>query len=305
MQVLQKNSISRKRGVMKKEDLPPYHELFELPEGESPKDFPPPENFAAIKLWVKRFGSSGLEECPRPWLLSEIPDRASFFDMFGGGRYEIEGRRLNGTFYARRTLMLVGDPKPLVPRSPSETQAAPAPAPSSGFSGSGLPGELPKDPMSLLIVVMMQNAERAEQRAERAAVAAAQQAQTQATMAIENMKLLATIFGGQRSGTDPVVAQALGHMTDLVKSQLQTTQAPAAAQRTVEEELKRATDLISLAKKVSPSESPEKFTDIVKEVLGLIPPELAQQVVAGLTNGGNGVPMAPQVVENVIVDPVG
>jgi len=259
---------------------------------------------------VKRYGPNGIEECPRPWLLSEIPDRASFFDIFGGGRYEVEGRTLGGQFYARRTFVLVGDPKPLVPRSPSETQAPQAPvAQSNGFSmpaGDNVSQMIAaaKDPMSLLIVVMMQNAERAEQRAERQAAAAAQQAQAQATMAIENMKLIATVLGGQRSGTDPAVAQAFGHMTELVRAQISSSAQPAAPQRTVEDEIKRAQELISLAKKMSPSETPEKFADIVKELLGIIPPELVQNVLASL-GGANGAVQAPLPVEGVVSGPVG
>jgi hypothetical protein len=202
-----------------KSELPPYHELFELEEGKTPKEFPPPQNFSAVKMWVKRFGPNGHEECPRPWLLSEIPDRATFYDIFGGGRYEIEGRRLDGTFYARRTLMLVGDPKPLVPKSAQETAppAAPPAAP-GGFSIPGMGGMgdafamASGNPMALLILIMMQNADRAEQRAER-----------QAQMSIENMKVIASMFGGQnRPGTDPAVAQAFGHVTDLLRAQIQT-----------------------------------------------------------------------------------
>lgn len=295
---------------MKRDDLSPYHELFELEEGKSAKDFPPPPNFNAVYFWVKRLGGAhGPEEDPHPHLLADIPDRATFFQVFGGGNYVLDARYCDagrkGQFYARRSFTIAGPPKPLVPSEVNEPEIPAHAQGSSGFSGGGLPGDLPKDPMSLLIVVMMQNAERAEQRAERQAVAAAQQAQTQATMAIENMKLLATVFGGQRQGTDPVVAQALGHMTDLVKSQLQTTAAPAVAQRTVEEELKRATDLISLAKRISPTESPEKFTDIVKEILQIVPPELAQSVAASLMGGGNGVTQAPQIADVIVGESLG
>lgn len=269
----------------KKENLPPYHELFELPEGESPDDFPPPPNFQAIKLWVKRFGPNGLEECPRPWLLSEVPDRASFFDMFGGGRYEVEGRTLEGRFYARRTFVLVGDPKPLVPKAPNETPQ-PAQAQANGF---GLPtggGDMASmfaaasgNPMALLFLVMMQNGDRAEARAER-----------QASQSIEMFKALAAVMGGQqRQQTDPAVAQVFGSMTEIMKAKILEQQAPAqqaAPPRSVEEEFKRAKDLLELARKMNPDEKPEKIVDIIKEILPIVPPGMLQGLLAPAANGG-------------------
>lgn len=285
----------------KKEELPPYHELFELPEGVAPKDFPPPPNFAAIKLWVKRYGPNGIEECPRPWLLSEIPDRASFFDIFGGGRYEVEGRTLGGQFYARRTFVLVGDPKPLVPRSSSET-AQPQPQAQPGtfdaFGGQaqgagGMTGAFQMangNPMALLFLIMMQNSDRAEARAER-----------QAVQSVEMMKTIATMFGGgQRQATDPAVAQVFGSVTELLKQQIAVThQPPVQAQRSVEEEFKRAQDLLSLARKMNPDEKPERIVDIIKEILPLVPPGL----VEGLVKSAGG---AGALVDNgIVVGPVG
>ncbi|HEU5479831.1 MAG TPA: hypothetical protein VFU90_08375 [Candidatus Tumulicola sp.] len=270
----------------KKEELPPYHELFELPEGETPQTFAPPPNFSAIKLWVKRFGPNGLEECPRPWLLSEIPDRASFFDMFGGGRYEVEGRTLGGQFYARRTFVLVGDPKPLVPRSASEDKPAAAPA-AGGFSmPTGGGGDMASmfaaasgNPMALLFLVMMQNADRAEQRADR-----------QANQSVEMFKAIATIMGGQSRGTDPAIANVFGSMTELVKAGIQQRPAEQPAQKhlTVEEEIARAKQLIELARKTNPDEKPERIVDILKEIVPMIPPQVFQgllQPVAGAANG--------------------
>jgi hypothetical protein len=292
--------------TIKKDDLPPYHELFELPEGESAKDFPPPPNFNAIKVWISRYGGpNGVTKCPRPFLLSEIPDMMAFHDMFGGGRYSVEGRTLGGQFYARRDFVLDGAPKPLI-----QSEGSPEPPPpthtAQGVAISGMGGELPKDPMSLLIVVMMQNAERAEQRAERQATLQAQQAQQQAQMAIENMKLIATVLGGQRAGTDPAVAQAFGSMTELVKAQISVAHAPqpVAPQRSVEEEMKRAQDLLSLAKKIAPSETPEKFGDILKELFAIVPPEVVQSAAASLLQGGNGVAVVQQAPP-LLVEPVG
>jgi hypothetical protein len=267
----------------KEKNLPPYHELFELPEGETPDDFPPPPNFQAIKLWVKRFGPNGLEECPRPWLLSEVPDRASFFDMFGGGRYEVEGRTLEGRFYARRTFVLVGDPKPLVPKAPNETAQPQAAAPT--IPGMGTTGDVfamaNGNPMALLFMVMMQNADRAEARADR-----------QATQSIEMFKAMATMVGGQRQQTDPAVAQVFGSMTEIMKAKIlesSTPAQPAAQPRSVEEEFKRAKDLLELARKMNPDEKPEKIVDIIKELLPLVPPQLIQGLVQPAANGTTAV----------------
>lgn len=303
----------------KKDELPPYHELFELPEGESPKDFPPPTNLNAVKVWIVRYGGpNGIEKCPRPYLLAEIPDMLSFHNMFGGGRYQVEGRYTGegktGQFYARRDFVLSGDPKPLIMSDPSAPQtAAPSAAASGGSSGFSFGGDgmaqalQAKDPMSLIILMMMKDAERAEARAERQAQLQAQQAQAQSTMAIENMKLIATVLGGQRAGTDPAVASAFANMTDLVKTQLAVTHAPAPAQpqRSVEEEMKRAQDLLSLAKKMAPTESTEKFTDIVKELLQIVPPELAQSVAASLMGGNGAAARAPAQIVEGVVGPVG
>jgi hypothetical protein len=278
----------------KKEDLPPYHELFELPEGESPNDFPPPPSFAAIKVWVKRYTASGVEEAPRPYLLSEIPDRVSFYEMFGGGRFEVEGRTLGGQFYARRSFTIAGDPIPFVkPPTAASTAAAPA-VPNLGGSLSDALAMAGRDPHSLLIMIMMQNAERAEARADR-----------QAMQSVEMFKAMAVLMGGQNRGTDPAIANVFGSMTELVKAGMQQRppEQPVQKALTVEEEIARAKQLIELARKMNPDEKPERIVDILKEIVPMIPPQVFQgllQPVAGAAPAGNGI-----VVEQVAGGSVG
>jgi len=267
---------------MKKEknELPPYHELFELEEGKTPQEFAPPPNFQSIKVWVTRFGGpNGIEKCPRPWLLAEIPSMVDFHNMFGGGRYSIEGRTLGGQFYARREFVLAGVSKPLI-LSDAAQQAAPAAAPGALPTIGGSMGDAiamaGRDPQSLLIMIMMQNAERAEARADR-----------QAMQSVEMFKAIATLMGGQNRGTDPAIANVFGSMTELVKAGMQQRAPEQQTQKplTVEDEFRRAKDLLELARKMNPEEKPEKIVDIIKELLPLVPPDIIRGLMAPAANG--------------------
>jgi hypothetical protein len=266
---------------MKKEktELPPYHELFELPEGTTPQEFPPPPNFQSIKVWVTRFGGpNGIEKCPRPWLLAEIPSMVDFHNMFGGGRYSIEGRTLGGQFYARREFVLAGASKPLILSDASQPEAKPAPGtlPAVGANLGDALAMAGRDPQSLLIMIMMQNAERAEARADR-----------QAMQSVEMFKAMAVLMGGQNRGTDPAIANVFGSMTELVKAGMQRTPEQPQAQKplSVEDEFRRAKDLLELARKMNPEEKPEKIVDIIKELLPLVPPDIIRGLMQPVANG--------------------
>lgn len=277
-----------------KNELPPYHELFELEEGKTPQEFAPPPNFQSIKVWVTRFGGpNGIEKCPRPWLLAEIPSMVDFHNMFGGGRYSIEGRTLGGQFYARREFVLAGASKPLILSDVGPT------APTATATAGALPGNMGdtlamagRDPQSLLIMIMMQNAERAEARADR-----------QAMQSVEMFKAIATLMGGQNRGTDPAIANVFGSMTELVKAGMQRAPEQPQTQKplSVEDEFRRAKDLLELARKMNPEEKPEKIVDIIKELLPLVPP----QVIQGLLQPANGGAAAGIVVEQVAGGSVG
>lgn len=281
-----------------KNELPPYHELFELEEGKTPQEFAPPPNFQSIKVWVTRFGGpNGIEKCPRPWLLAEIPSMVDFHNMFGGGRYSIEGRTLGGQFYARREFVLAGVSKPLILSDaggqPTATSTTPAGAmPGMGGSMGDAIAMAGRDPQALLFMIMMQNAERAEARADR-----------QAMQSVEMFKAIATLMGGQNRGTDPAIANVFGSMTELVKAGMQRAPEPAQSQKplSVEDEFRRAKDLLELARKMNPEEKPEKIVDIIKELLPLVPP----QVIQGLLQPANGGAAAGIVVEQVAGGSVG
>lgn len=274
-------------------ELQPYHELFELPEGKTSQEFPPPPDFHSIKVWVTRFGGpNGMEKCPRPWLLSEISGMLAFHDMFGGGRYMIEGKTLGGQFYARREFVLAGASKPLIlsdaaqPTAPTATAAGALP----GNMGDAL-AMAGRDPQSLLIMIMMQNAERAEARADR-----------QAMQSVEMFKAIATLMGGQNRGTDPAIANVFGSMTELVKAGMQRAPVEPQAQKplSVEDEFRRAKDLLELARKMNPEEKPEKIVDIIKELLPLVPPQVIQGLLQPANGGAAGV-----VVDQVVGGSVG
>jgi hypothetical protein len=274
-------------------ELSPYHELFELPEGKTSQEFQPPPDFQSIKVWVTRFGGpNGMEKCPRPWLLAEIPGMLDFHNMFGGGRYMIEGKTLGGQFYARREFVLAGASKPLIfsdvsPAAPTATAAGALPGDMAG--ALAMAG---RDPQSLLIMIMMQNAERAEARADR-----------QAMQSVEMFKAIATLMGGQNRGTDPAIANVFGSMTELVKVGMQRAPDQPQTQKplSVEDEFRRAKDLLELARKMNPEEKPEKIVDIIKELLPLVPP----QVIQGLLQPANGGAAAGVVVEQMASGSVG
>ncbi len=148
--------------VVDKEKAPVrFHPLFEPEDGVSSEDFAP-EPFAAIL--VARLETSGRVRVPRRFSPDELPDLDAVFARFGGGVYELEARRADGTIYARRMRTLPGASKALVDSSTVPDAPAAAAAPTSperaplvagGVDGSPL-GMLAGrvDPMVLLLLHM-------------------------------------------------------------------------------------------------------------------------------------------------------
>lgn len=267
---------------MKKLDNRPFHPLFLPKEGDA--DFAPPSDFDSVSIFITRFSANGPEEAPRDYLLSEIPNRQTLFEMFGGGRYELEARTNLGQFYARRGLSLAGPSKPLVAPPPKdETQPSPG-APNDlgaiagmmGGQGGGAVAALASgNPMALLMMVLLQQGERAEARAER-----------QAMQSIETLKVMATMFGGNRSGTDPAIASVFASMTDLVKSQHQAASAPQqlAPQQTIDQEIERATKIVKLVRSMDPKAKEESLGEFIKELMPHVQPFLPL-IFGGGANG--------------------
>jgi hypothetical protein len=106
---------------------------------------------------VRRYGPNGPVDHQRVWPAAELMGEDDIFSMFGGGSYELVGRKAMpngspGNIVRKRRLMLEGDPKPFTgeaPGSRGEALAVAAPA---------------HDPMAGFLAIMAE--ERRERRAE-------------------------------------------------------------------------------------------------------------------------------------------
>jgi hypothetical protein len=250
----------------------PYHELFELPEGTSPEDFQPIAP-GDIKIGVTRYDTDGATRAHRKYSGAELTNLERLHAMFGRGYYELEARRVDGTFYARRTFKIEGDPPrplnpptdhqanglpavPIVPGMPQPATLAPADA--GAFTGG---------PFQMMMV-MMQN------------LFGMMMAQQQ-----NSTTLLAAVLGKQQQGTDPAVAAALASVTELAKTRLEVTasQSTPSTPATPEQEIARMQAMIDLAKKLSPTTPPETITQQIKELWPIVGPTVGpifQQIAA-------------------------
>jgi len=307
------NPKKRSGNVLEHEEtIRPFHPLFRPKEGDSLEDFSPPTDFESYFMIIARTGGvNGPEEAPREYTLAEIPDRETLVAMFGGGRYELEARTAKGQFYARRWLQIDAPSKPFVMQTPKEeTQQQPAGdlGALAGLAGAPGGGNLfamaNGNPMAILLLVLMQNAQTAEARAER-------QAAIQAQSSVEMFKALAMMMGG-RSGTDPAIASVFASMTDLVKSErVAAAEATARASqqlvppRTFEEEIERAAKMVSMLRKLDPKAKEESLGDIIKEIAPYLQPFIPQILGAGgMANGALAEGVAETAAE-VAVGPMG
>jgi hypothetical protein len=297
------------------ETIRPFHPLFRPKEGDSLEDFSPPTDFESYFMSIARSGGpNGPEEAPREYTLAEIPNRETLVAMFGGGRYELEARTAKGQFYARRWLNIDAPMKPFFLQPPKEegaSQQQPAGdlGALAGLAGAPGGGNLfamaNGNPMAILLLVLMQNAQTAEARAER-------QAAIQAQSSVEMFKALAMMMGG-RSGTDPAIASVFASMTDLVKSErVAAAEATARASqqlvppRTFEEEIERAAKMVSMLRKLDPKAKEESLGDIIKEIAPYLQPFIPQILGAGGTMANGALAEgAAEVANEVAVGSMG
>jgi hypothetical protein len=261
----------------------PYHELFELPEGTPPEDFQPiaPND---IKISVTRYDPDGPTRAHRKFTGSEIRSLETLHAMFGRGFYELEARRLDGTFYARRNYKIEGDPsKPLNPPTPGAVNGAngagalptspTVPGMQSPAAAMGLPdGSMMGGPMGpfQMMMVMMQNL---------FGMMMAQQN--------NSTQLLASILGRQNDGG---VAAALSSMTELAKTRLELSAqagAPSAIPVSPEQEIARMNALIDVAKKLNPGVPTETITSQIKELWPIFQPTLGPILAKIVEAGAN------------------
>jgi len=98
----------------------PFHGLF-LPEDGLNADLEPEP---ILKIFVSRFESRGKVRVPQAFSPDELREPSDIFARFGGGSYELEARRHNGTIYAKRIVNFPGPSKDLVDPTAAETPAA-------------------------------------------------------------------------------------------------------------------------------------------------------------------------------------
>jgi hypothetical protein len=240
----------------------PYHGLFLPDDGLNPEFEPEP--FA--KIFVARFEQSGKVRVPQWFPPEALREPSDLFVRFGGGTYEVEARRANGSIYAKRLYSFPGDPKALVDPTAtpaSAPQLAPAPAP--------LPPGL--DPM---IAMMMQNADAAAARSQAMILG----------LVTALAPVLAAVVGGQKpNGSSPAeMMQAFAALTQASKPPPAPPPTPLAEVLAVQRAIDDAAALrTSAATQQARSLQPEESTiDMIRAVAEVAGPLLMSGGAAGI-----------------------
>ena len=244
----------------------PFHGLFLPDDGLNP-DFEP-EPF--VKIFVARFEQSGKVRVPQWFPPEALREPSDLFLRFGGGTYEVEARRANGSIYAKRLYSFPGDPKALVDPTagPAPTTSAPPLAPAA------LPPGL--DPM---IAMLMQNADNAAARSQAMILG----------LVTALAPVLAAVVGGAKpaNGSSPAeMLQAFAALTQANKPPPAPPPTPLAEVLAVQKAIDEAAALrTSAATQQARSLQPEESTiDMIRAVAEVAGPLL-------MSGGGGALPI--------------
>lgn len=224
-----------------------FHGLF-LPEDGLNQDFEPEP---IGKIFVTRFESSGKVRVPRHFLPEELRAPEDVYARFGGGTYEVEARRQDGSIYAKRLVTFPGEPKALV--DPSTTASAPAaPAAPLAVSHSGM------DPTLAIVLQMSQQNSQ----------------MMMAMMQTLGSVMAAAISGNSSKGSSPAeLLSAFAQVTAANKPPPPPPPTPLAEVLTMQDTLekmaeRRATAVADAAKASAPEESTAESVKSIVEAVG-------------------------------------
>lgn len=204
-------------------DFGGFHPLF-LPLDGQDEDFKP-EEFRVIL--VHRIDRGNIRVSKGTFLPSELLSEADLFQRFGGGQYEIQARRPNGTVYARRMYIFDGQPRDVVPQgAPAPSQAMTPSAPSGG-------GDRELALITLFMQIMQKSSDDTKQL-----LAAMMQSQQQNSAASQQM-MIALMSSQQNAGASSTQA-----MSSVLGQVLSTKLQPGA------DPVAMATKVIELSKAV-------------------------------------------------------
>ena len=277
-----------------------FHPLFPK-EPESPDDYEP-EEFARIKvIRMAAYGplakfERGTVTVPRMYTPEELDSLERFYELFGGGSYEIRAQRDNGQFYTRRTLVLAGDSKSLVPDLGNVNGPGIA-ATSMGEGSSGVPSGL--DPMTAMLFQMMMKSE------ERALAQAAEDRRAQAARDATNQQTLATIITAvagiagswiASSGNKENVLDSVRALAELTRAN-QPPAPPVSASAAIKETLETSRLIREAAASQSQAAPEESASSIIKSVGEVAAPFVMKMMEAAgektLAAASSPFPMVP------------
>lgn len=229
-----------------------YHGLF-LPEDGLNPDF---EAEPIAKIFVTRYEHGGKMRVPRHFAPEELRELADVFQRFGGGTYELEARRADGTVYAKRMHTLPGEAKALV--DPSAAGASSH----VGTVAAAPPAVTHTDPTLAMMQMMM----------------ASQQENSRMMMGMFQVLgtvLAAAVAGGKHDGKESSPAEMIAAMAQLTTA----TRAPPpppptalsevlAVQDAIEKVAERRTEAAqAAAKALAPPPDEESIGDTLKGIV--------------------------------------
>jgi len=243
-----------------------FHGLF-LPEDGLNPDFVA-EPFA--KIFVARYEKNGRVRVPQWFPPEALREPADLFARFGGGTYEVEARRVNGTVYAKRMFSFPGEAKALV--DPTESYA-PTPTAAPAANGSSAPATPPGlDPMFAMMMQMQ----------------ARQQELMLGMFGTLGTVLAAAISGGGSKGSSPAeIMQAMAAMQTATRPPAPPPPTPLAEvlglQRAIEEAATSRTEAArATARSLAPEESTGETIRAIVEAAGPLLMALPQAPVLKL-----------------------
>jgi hypothetical protein len=246
------------------------HPLFPAEDG----DDPPAISF----IQISRYESNGSVLIPRVFTSAELTSEAQIGEMFGGGLYELIGRRSSkldpasmGNITRKRRIRLPGVSTPLAPEAPA---AAPPEAPSAPSGGLAM-----SDNIIIAMMQMQSNAATAQAQAQ--AQIAQAQATAQAQSQQQSQQMMITMVQTMMSVSQQQTSSMATMMTALLGSR---GGGP--------DELVKYAELFKslTGKPAVPGDEPEKGVDVAKLF------EDGADIVAGLVElkkGAGGASGAP------------